>query len=149
MRKALLPIFLFLSLCLISCSGDSSSDENGSFVKFKIDGVQKTFTQVVVDKQDVSSGDVAYVVATNKNNPSEYVTFTLTDSQEYSINGFVFHVGDVTYENVGGGTTFTTTTTQYTSNRIKATFGGMMKEFFSNNNNVFKSFTEGSLDVKY
>ncbi len=154
-RLFLFALISTLSFSLTGCSDDDSSGTTSAatFVKFKIDGVQKEFTNVTYEEFQEEDGTYVYVTAMNGTNISEIVTFEFmkNDTQsEDAIFGFTFDVAGVTYENVGAGTSFSSVMEINNNTEAKGVFTGTLKEWFGNSEEpVFKTFTEGSFRLKY
>jgi hypothetical protein len=156
MKKLFLFAFISaLSFSFTGCSDDDSSGStsNASFVKFKIDGVQKKFTNVTFEEVEEEDGTYVYVTAMNGNNISEIVTFDFIKSDpenEDTIYGFTFDVAGITYENVGAGTSFSSVMEVNNNTEAKGVFTGTLKEWFGNSDEpVYKTFTDGSFRIKY
>lgn len=148
-------IFFFLVFTAIafttnSCSSSDSSPDPGGTISFKVNGVQKTFTDMYVSENLYFEGTPdeyteLYVVTLPANDP-EHVRFTLyKNHMEDSVSVFYTHDG-IEYTRVG---TFTMQITANGNNKkLIGTFSGEMAE--DEINPVDQIYiTEGTFNIQY
>jgi len=151
-------LFLILFATAATFSASSCSDDDaaatttGDTVTFKVNGVQKTYNTVSVEEETEGGVTYLYVTAMNGTNISEVVTFDIVkgETADDSVNGFVYDVAGVTYENVGTGTSFSSEIDHNMDGHIEGRFTGTLREYFGTSEEpVFKTFTEGSFNISY
>ena len=101
-------LFLFLSLSVLtlsisSCSDDDSNPTNNatSYVKFKVNGVQKEFNNVIVSTGTPEDGTVLLsIIASESENSEESISFELyqgeTGGAEVNVE-WRYQIGDKVY----------------------------------------------------
>lgn len=154
-------IFLFIATATLafsmnSCSSDDNSDSNGGnttvggTITLKIDGVSKTFNNVIVNANpfDIDNPDLILldVTASVAGNSSEYINFQIFKGRT-GANSFYsdlqYTLNNITYRDQVSSITQTNS-----DNVLKGTFNGDVEGYF-NNAWVIKTLTEGKFDVKY
>ncbi|GGB79723.1 hypothetical protein GCM10007424_19870 [Flavobacterium suaedae] len=138
-----------LSLSITSCSGDddSGSTASGSYVKFKVDGVQKNFTNISIEEPNDYSAII--ITAQNGNNISEIVEIEINvneDDNSLEELYFSYYEGDAVYYFAGANTSFNYETELYTMDRVKGVFTGVLGNY-NGEEMQYRTFTEGSFDI--
>ena len=162
-------LFLFLSISILSlsissCSSDDNnstengdnnpSTETGGTVSFKVDGVQKTFNNIIIDKTIYDEGkqeEAIYleITASEEGNSEEYITFqlfegsvgankTYVDGWDYRVNNKMYHAW---HHSTGNGITDIVQIND--AEKLKATFSGTL----TSNVPVSLNITEGFIDI--
>ncbi|KAF2520152.1 hypothetical protein E0W68_02710 [Flavobacterium salilacus subsp. salilacus] len=106
-------LFLLLSLSILtlsisSCSDDDSNstdDNTTSFVKFKVDGVQKTFNHVIINTGTPEDGTVLLtIIASESENSEESISFEIyqgeTGGEEVDVK-WLYELGNKVYDEGG------------------------------------------------
>lgn len=148
-------IFLFvaaLTLSLTSCSSDDNSGGNGgggnSELKVTIDGVQKTFNTVVVNKHVEDGWTELAVTATIDNDSSEIITFRV-DEGEVGADA----IWDFRYTKNGDyhwATSFSAVVQTNTNKKIKGTFmASVYSTYDEEGQPIMVNLTNGSFDISY
>lgn len=155
MRK----IFLFtavLALGLTSCSSDDNSGGNGgggnSELKVTIDGVQKTFNTVVVNKHVEDGWTELAVTATIDNDSSEIITFRVDEGEvgAYTIWSFEYSKDATSFSTNGGDITFSSVVQTNSNGKLKGTFTGSLSSWSNQNQEyTYITTTNGSFDISY
>ena len=148
-------LFLFLAvstLALTSCSSDDDGGNNAQSFTFTVNGVQKTFSNIVVNEEVGEDYVDLTVTAFNSANPSEVIVFDVEEgdlgvdavwSFTYSTNGEIYFYT---------GSAFNIIVTQNANNRLKGTFTGTLYRFFNSapgEVNPQINLTNGNFDFGY
>lgn len=160
MKKLLLFVAVATLGLTTSCSSDDDGGGNGgsSELKVTIDGVQKTFNTIVVDKETFTDvgGDSwieLTVTATINNDPSEMITFYVDegDTGAYAIWSFDYTKNGVNYSTWQGGSTFSSVVQTNSNGKLKGTFTGSLLGDWSNENQEYTTIqtTNGSFNISY
>ncbi len=156
-------IFLFvaaLTLSLTSCSSDDNSGGNGgngnSVLKVTINGVQKTFNSVVVNKNTETYDGETWVelrvTATINNDPSEMITFYVDEGDvgAYTIWSFEYSKDATSFSTNGGDITFSSVVQTNSNGKLKGTFTGSLSSWSNQNQEyTYITTTNGSFDISY
>jgi len=153
-------LFLFLATAALavsmnSCSSDDNSDSNsggtpGGTITTKINGVSKTFDNVLVNVRDFSN-DGGYVfldvTATIGTNTNELITFSTIQGElgATAIDDFSYKSGSNRFFNNGE---FSSVAQINSNNRVKGNFSGKLT-YYDGNENITATFTDGSFDFTY
>jgi len=151
-------IFLFiatttLAFSMNSCSSDDNSDSNGGnavvggTITAKINGVSKTFNNVIVNERNSEEIDytILDVTATIGTSATEVVTFTCEKGTvgTEAIWDFRYTKGTVNYYS---NPITIVTQTNNDAKKLKGSFNGTWTPFGDGNN---LTVTEGSFDIQY
>ncbi len=148
-------IFLFvaaLTLSLTSCSSDDNSGGNGgggnSELKVTIDGVQKTFNTVVVNRQVQDGWTELTVTATIDNNPAEIITFNVDEGE---VGSDVIWNFDYTKNGEHHWATNFSAVVQTNANKkLKGTFmASVYSTYDEEGQPIMVNLTNGSFDISY
>lgn len=151
-------IFLFiatatLALSINSCSSDDNSDSNsggtpGGTITAKINGVSKTFNNVIVNERRYEE-DGGYtllnVTATIGTSATDVVTFTCEKGTVGTDAIWDFHYTQGTTGYYSNPMTIVTQTNNDTK-KLKGSFNGTWTPF---NSGTDLTVTEGSFDIQY
>lgn len=153
--------FLMVTLVTVftfsSCSNDddSGSIENpkNSYLKVTIDGNEKTFNTIVVNKRIVEytgsiNETVLDVTASINNDPTEKITFTVEDGQvgsEALWNNFEYYFNDKVYYNQSYQEQ-SYIISKNSENKLEGTFRAKL---YDNQGVNFKDLTKGEFKIKY
>ncbi|AXG73501.1 hypothetical protein DVK85_04340 [Flavobacterium arcticum] len=152
-------LFLFLSLSILtlsisSCSDDdsNSTDNATSYIKFKVDGVQKNFTNITQEKTFFQSDTYLSIKGQDGNDITEtlelYIHMNLNEGANapYDILNLNYNYAGLEYE-ANNSSDIVYDTEIYTSERIKGVFTGTLREYL-NGEYIYKTITEGNFDIK-
>ncbi|WP_314243666.1 hypothetical protein [Empedobacter tilapiae] len=147
-----------VTLFTFSCSNDDDSgngdvnNPKNSYLKVIIDGKEKTFNTIIVNKTiDEYEINVLQVTASINNESSEKINFTLKDGQIGSdatskYGWFTYTINNKTYQESG----FSHIISKNSNNKIEGTFSGKMNAY---NNDAqqyeYKEFTKGEFKIQY
>ena len=153
---------LLLSLTILGCILLSSCDSNNNptdvvipipitnFVKAEINGVNVTFNQTNVVKQEITSNCVTYtdlIVSANKQNeifPQIVFKLAYMETGPDTCYYFLYDVDEVEYD-IETGNSFDINITQSTANNIKGTYSGTLSDF----NGETATLTNGTFDISF
>ena len=147
--KKILTLVTILSLFTISCSKDDDSTPTSTtkFVQMTIDGVEKNFNTVIVDRDTYNAGTTdeyteLVVTATIGTSTNEMVVFRLDelDLGSDAIYSFTYNNGSMQYYNDGVNTNVTTNS----GNKITGNFSGNITS-----GSDTKTISNGSFEVNY
>jgi hypothetical protein len=152
MRTIILFIASFaMATGLISCSDSTndSPDTSPDVVTFKVDGTQKTFTNVQVTESVYIIDDINIptynVLATNQDNEGEYIAFQI--QQDYTGTAGLY---TLIYNDAEGNHTiadnFSMNITSNTNSRLAGAFSGPL---FQQEIEPSVNISEGSFDINY
>lgn len=158
-KKLMKKLIYFLMVTVFTFSSCSNDDDSGSienpknsYLKVTIDGVEKTFNSIVVNKKkDEFEVDVLEVTASINNESSEKITFSLKDGQIGSdaISGygwFMYIYNNKSYQEES----FSHIISKNSDNKIEGTFNGKMHWYNNDTHNYeYKVFTKGELKINY
>ncbi|TGN22932.1 hypothetical protein [Empedobacter tilapiae] len=153
-----------VTLFTFSCSNDDDSgngdvnNPKNSYLKATIDGKEKTFNTIVVNKKYIEYNDgekvtLLQVTASIDNNPTEKITFALREGQIGSdalgYDGgdmFAYYKDNIHYTNMAIGD-FSYIINKNSDNKIEGTFSGLLYNNY--NSSDFKEFTKGEFKIQY
>lgn len=154
MKKiAFILVATLLITSFVSCSDSTGDtrDTSPDYFTFKVDGVQKTFTNVQVTESTYIEGDLNIptynVLATPQEDNGEYVAFQI--ERDFTGNGglyeFIYTNTDDTYR-ISDNFTFSLSTN--TTNKLSGTFSGPL---FDASGAITPAviITEGVFDINY
>ena len=156
-----------VTLFAFSCSNDDDSgngditNPKNSYLKVSINGNEKTFNTIVVNKKYVEYSDgekfnLLQVTASINNDSSEKITFAVKEKQLGSdalgYNGddfFAYHIKNTHYTNMLIGD-FSHIITKNSENKIEGTFSGRLNNNENQNQpNDYKDLTKGEFKITY
>ena len=150
-------LFLFVTAItamtfLNSCSSDDNADSNsggnlGGTISLKIDGVSKTFNNVIVNKNETENYTELLVTATMGNSTTEVISFGVEAGNvgTYATYDFRYANGTNTFSDSGQ---LNSVVQINSNNKLKGNFSGSMTNHSSSTQeNV--NFSEGSYDISY
>ncbi|GGB79704.1 hypothetical protein GCM10007424_19850 [Flavobacterium suaedae] len=147
-----------LSLTTTSCSSDDSSETttSGSYIKYKVDGVQKTLNNISVEINSDFGYNYLEIIGQNGNDITEKLGFAL-DIDEENNNSIetveenylqiYYEYAGLYYEHGGAASTYDYETEIFTDERIKGNFTGILEASTNGSESQYKTFTEGSFDI--
>ena len=149
-------IFLFiasaaLAVSMTSCSSDDNSDNGGApggTITAKINGVSKTFDNVVVEQETISDNGETYtelyVTGIIGNSTAEIITFTIDagDVGADAVWEFDYSSGNTFYRSGS----MSSVVQVNSDNRLKGNFSGTMTNFGTEET---ITFADGSFDITY
>lgn len=141
-------LFLFVAVAAMAFSCSSDDDNGGGSgadsISFKVDGVQKNLTSVVVNEDEDEEGDVFLTVTGTIGNSTENV-FTFNCYQGDVGSDMAFNFGGV----IDGDTHFAfgmnNVIQTNTNSKLKGSFSGTMMDGEGNSVEI----TDGTFDVSY
>lgn len=145
-------LFLFIAMLAIGFSSCSSDDGNKrSELKVTIDGVQKTFNTIVVNKENGSYEGETWVeigiTATINNDPTEMIMFGVDEGElgGLAVWGFEYEKNGVDYDDDDDNVS---SVVEINSNgMLKGTFAGTISGNDDEGNPVEVHFTDGSFKI--
>lgn len=162
MKKILLLLSIFsFAISATSCSDDGSNatenNETPALIKFKIDGVQKNFVDVIINEEVITSNGEAQtwltVTGTEAGDSEEYILFEVLEGEvgadvmydpswKYYNNGEMYY-GWIMTE----GSSMSNVVQVNDAEKLKGTFSGSFRKYDNENNLVSVQVTEGSFDI--
>ena len=155
-------LFLFLAVAALGFTSCSDDDDNnnptyttGGTVTMKINGVQKTYTTISVDRElytGETPGDDEYllsVTASENGSATEFVTFDIWENSNGAggIDWITYVTDGDNYSQWGN---FNSNVLASNNHELGANFSGeMIIGYDENNDLVVDEITEGSINVTY